>query len=201
MWKEKLVKVSAAKAGESVLDCATGTGDLAIRFKRKVGRTGKVMGIDFCSEMVALAPAKATAENLDVQFQRADVLRLPFSDKSFDIVSISFGIRNVADPLKGLNEMARVLKPGGRLVILEFGQIQNPVLGKLYQFYAQKVLPVLGGILTGQKKAYEYLENSSAQFPCRENFLNLMNETKSFSKTSYRSLSGGVAYIYEAIKI
>ncbi|WP_413289847.1 bifunctional demethylmenaquinone methyltransferase/2-methoxy-6-polyprenyl-1,4-benzoquinol methylase UbiE [Bdellovibrio sp. HCB337] len=196
LWRKKLVKMSGAHAGQSVLDCATGTGDLAIEFKKAVGAQGAVIGTDFCAEMLIPAPAKAAAKGLEIRFEQADVTQLQYADKSFDISSISFGIRNVGDPVKGLKEMARVTKSGGHVMVLEFGQVQFPVFGPLYNFYSEKILPKLGGLVTGQGEAYEYLQKSSAAFPCREEFLSLMKQTGDFSDVTYTSLTGGIAYIY-----
>lgn len=196
LWRKKLVKYSGAKPGDAVLDCATGTGDLAIAFKKAVG-SGKVIGTDFCAEMLIPAPAKAQERGLDIQFEQADVTQLQYADQSFDICSISFGIRNVGNPLKALQEMARVTKPGGQVMVLEFGQVTIPVFGALYNFYSQNVLPKIGGLVTGQKEAYEYLQKSSAAFPCRNNFIALMNESGRFSHCEYISLTGGIAYIYK----
>lgn len=197
LWRKQVVKWSQAKAGQSVLDCATGTGDLAIEFKKSVGSNGKVVGTDFCAEMLAFAPAKAAAKNLDIEFTQADVTQLQFADKSFDISSISFGIRNVNNPQKGLAEMARVTKSGGFVMVLEFGQIKAPVIGPLYSFYSEKVLPLIGGLVTGQGQAYKYLQESSAAFPCREDFVQLMMSTGEFSKVEFKAVSGGIAYIYK----
>lgn len=196
LWRKKLVKMSGAHAGQSILDCATGTGDLAIEFKKTVGPTGAVIGTDFCAEMLIPAPAKAAERGLDIRFEQADVTQLQYPDNSFDITSISFGIRNVGDPVKGLQEMARVTKPGGHVMILEFGQVQLPVFGPLYNFYSEKILPKLGGLVTGQGEAYEYLQKSSAAFPCRNEFLELMKQTNSFSEMRFLALTGGIAYIY-----
>ncbi len=200
LWRKKLVKLSNVKPGDNVLDCATGTGDLAIEFKRAVGDKGQVTGTDFCAEMLISAPGKAKKENLAIHFEQADVTQLPYPDASFDIVSISFGIRNVENPQKGISEMARVLKPGGRLMVLEFGQASLPVFSQLYKFYSEKVLPKLGGIVTGQKEAYEYLQKSSAAFPCRDEFLAMMKTSAPLQDMSYSPLTGGIAYIYRAVK-
>lgn len=196
LWRKKLVELAQAKPGQRILDCATGTGDLAIAFKKEVGPTGTVIGTDFCAEMLETAPQKAQRSGLDVQFEIADVTQLQYADKSFDICSISFGIRNVGDPVKGLSEMARVTKSGGRVMVLEFGQMQTPVIKNLYNFYSEKVLPQIGGLVTGQKEAYEYLQKSSSAFPCREEFLGLMNQTGQFSEMSFKPVSFGIAYIY-----
>lgn len=197
LWRKKLVSWSDARRGDQILDCATGTGDLAIEFKKTVGEQGQVIGTDFCKEMLEPAPAKAQSKNLQIQFETADVMNLPYPDNSFDVVSISFGIRNVADPAKALSEMARVAKPGGRVMVLEFGQVKAPVIGPLYNWYSEKVLPKVGGWITGQKDAYEYLQKSSAAFPCREEFIALMDSTGSFDMTQYTSVTGGIAYIYK----
>lgn len=199
LWRKKLVELAQAKPGQSVLDCATGTGDLAIAFKKEVGPTGSVIGTDFCAEMLETAPQKAKDSGLDIQFELADVTQLQYADKSFDISSISFGIRNVGDPIKGLSEMARVTKSGGRVMVLEFGQMQTPVIKDLYNFYSEKVLPQIGGLVTGQKEAYEYLQKSSSAFPCREEFLGLMKQTGQFSEMSFKPVSFGIAYIYSGI--
>jgi len=196
-WRKKLVKLSGAKAGMKVLDCATGTGDLAIEFKQTVGSAGSVIGTDFCEEMMIPAPGKALAQKLEIKFETADVMNLPYPDAQFDIVSISFGIRNVADPVKALQEMARVTKPDGQVMVLEFGQADLPVFAPIFNFYSEKVLPIIGGFVTGQKDAYQYLQKSSAAFPCKEGFLGLMKQSGAFSKMGYHSVTGGVAYIYQ----
>lgn len=197
LWRKKLVKYSGVQSGDKVLDCATGTGDLAIEFKKTVGAKGQVTGTDFCAEMLVPAPAKAKERGLDIQFEQADVTQLQYPDNSVDITSISFGIRNVGNPVKALQEMARVTRPGGKVMVLEFGQVRLPVFGPLYNFYSQSILPKIGGLVTGQKEAYEYLQKSSAAFPCRENFIKMMEETGAFSKCEYISLTGGIAYIYK----
>ncbi|MNL09928.1 Ubiquinone/menaquinone biosynthesis C-methyltransferase UbiE [compost metagenome] len=199
LWRKKLVKWSGAKAGQKVLDCATGTGDLAIEFKKAVGPQGKVTGTDFCAEMLIPAPAKAAERGLDITFEQADVTQLQYTDNLFDITSISFGIRNVSDPVKALKEMARVTRSGGTVMVLEFGQVQVPVFSSLYNFYSLHVLPKIGGLVTGQKDAYEYLQKSSAAFPCRDGFLDLMKESQAFSSYEYTSLTGGIAYIYKGV--
>lgn len=196
LWRKKLVKLSEAKVGQSVLDCATGTGDLALEFKKHVGSTGRVVGTDFSPEMIAPAPGKAKDQGLDVHFEQADVTELKYQNNEFDLSSISFGIRNVGNPQKGISEMARVTKSGGYVMVLEFGQISTPVIGPLYNFYSEKVLPWIGGLVTGQRQAYEYLQKSSAAFPCKEDFVQLMMSTGSFSEVKYWPVSGGIAYIY-----
>lgn len=196
LWRKKLVRLSGAQKGDNVLDCATGTGDLAIEFKKVVG-SGRVVGTDFCAEMLESAPGKSRAEGLDIEFRQADVMALPFRNHEFDICSISFGIRNVSDPAQGLGEMARVTKSGGSVLVLEFGQVTVPVFAQAYEFYSNHVLPRVGGWVTGQREAYKYLQESSAEFPSREKFLDLMKSTGAFANCEYVSLTGGIAYIYK----
>jgi demethylmenaquinone methyltransferase/2-methoxy-6-polyprenyl-1,4-benzoquinol methylase len=195
-WRRAAVVESGAKPGDRVLDCATGTGDLAIAFRRAVGATGEVVGTDYCEEMLALAPAKAARAGLSIRFEPADVLRLPYPDASFDIASIAFGIRNVADPALGLREMARVVKSGGRVVVLEFGQPGGALFGPLYRFYSHRVLPRLGGWVSGDRSAYEYLDRTSSRFPAGQAFADLLRGTGPFRSVRLRPLTGGVAYAY-----
>lgn len=197
LWRTKLVDWSGAKPGDKILDCATGTGDLAIQFKSVVGPSGSVQGTDFCAEMMIPAPAKASSRGLEIKFSEADVMALPFADREFDISGISFGIRNVVDAAKGIAELARVVKPGGKVMILEFGQPKSVGFAQAYKMYSEKILPVLGGWITGQKSAYEYLQDSSAAFPCREDFVALMRSTGRFLSIEYVPVTFGVAYIYK----
>ena len=198
LWRKRTVKVSGAKPGSSVLDCATGTGDLALEFKRTVGPTGKVLGTDFNADMLSHAPAKATSKGLAVDFEVADAMHLPYADATFDVASISFGIRNVDDPKTALAEMARVVKPGGRIVILEFGQPRG-IMGLTYRFYSKNIIPLIGGLLTGNRKAYEYLPTTAAAFQCREQFTELMQSTGRLTDCTYEELTGGIAFLYSGV--
>jgi demethylmenaquinone methyltransferase/2-methoxy-6-polyprenyl-1,4-benzoquinol methylase len=200
LWRKSLVRWSGAYLGQNVLDCATGTGDLAIEFKKAVGGDGTVLGTDFSPEMLQPAPLKAAKQGLHIEFAQADVTELPFEASTFDIASISFGIRNVQDPLKGLSELARVVKPGGTVMVLEFGQPRVIGFQQVYDFYSRRVLPKIGGLITGQRQAYEYLQNSSSKFPCREEFVQLMEQTGQFKSCEYQSLSFGIAYMYRGVK-
>jgi len=195
-WRRAAVARSGAKEGDRVLDCATGTGDLAIEFRRAVGPSGDVVGSDFCEEMLARAPGKAARANLPVRFEVADVLALPYADASFDIAAIAFGIRNVDDPERGLRELARVVGPGGRVVVLEFGQPGGALFGPLYRFYSHQVLPRVGGWLSGDREAYEYLDQTSSRFPAGDAFAALMRGTGLFGQVRVQSLTGGVAFVY-----
>jgi len=197
-WRRAAVAESGASAGERVLDCATGTGDLAMAFRRAVGPAGEVVGTDYCEEMLALAPAKAARAGLPVRFETADVMALPYKDESFDIASIAFGIRNVEDPVRGIREMARVVRPGGRVVVLEFGQPGGVLFGPLYRFYSRRVLPRVGGWVSGDRSAYEYLDRTSSRFPAGGAFAELLRATGAFRSVRLRPLTGGVAYVYVA---
>jgi demethylmenaquinone methyltransferase/2-methoxy-6-polyprenyl-1,4-benzoquinol methylase len=192
-WRQVTVRAGRTGPGMRVLDCATGTGDLALAFRR----TGAdVVGTDFCAPMLGPAREKAKAAGLDVTFEVADALALPYPDASFDLASISFGIRNVDDPVRCLREMARVVKPGGRVLVLEFGQPRG-LWGALYRFYSLVVMPFVGGLLTGNRAAYQYLPRTAAAFPAGEAFLELMDRSGSFAGRSARSLTGGITWLYQ----
>ncbi|WNG57460.1 bifunctional demethylmenaquinone methyltransferase/2-methoxy-6-polyprenyl-1,4-benzoquinol methylase UbiE [Archangium gephyra] len=195
LWRRTAVRLSGAREGSAVLDCATGTGDLALAFKRKVGGSGRVVGTDFCKEMLDHAPAKAAREGLPVEFQVADAMALPFADASFDVASIAFGIRNVDDPVKCLKEMARVVRPGGRVVVLEFGQ-PTGFFGGLFRLYSKVIMPTIGGLLTGNRAAYEYLPRTSAAFPAGEKFLSLMEQSDSYKERVAHPMMFGTSYVY-----
>ncbi|HEX7149962.1 MAG TPA: class I SAM-dependent methyltransferase [Thermoanaerobaculia bacterium] len=196
LWRRKAVRYSGARPGNEVLDCATGTGDLAIAFRKAVGPSGRVVGTDFVPEMLERARVKAP----ELTFEVADVTRLPYADASFDISSISFGIRNVGDPGKGIAELARVVRPGGRVIVLEFGQPRGRLFGALYDFYRKRVLPRIGGMVTGEKQAYEYLEASAGRFPSGDDFVALMRDSAPFREISYVPLTFGIAYLYRGVK-
>ena len=200
LWRKDLVKWSGARDGDRVLDCATGTGDLALEFKRAVGASGEVIGTDFCAEMLNLAPPKAKRKNLAVNFQIADAMNLPFADHEFDISSIAYGIRNVSDPHKAISEMARVVRPGGCVMVLETGDTPDGAFKKAFEFYIKTVVPRVGGWVTGQRGAYEYLNNSSRGFPSRERFVEIMMSTGAFSRVDFRVLFGGASFIYRGIR-
>lgn len=194
-WRAKAVQFSGARKGDRVLDCATGTGDLAIEFKEQVGKEGYVLGTDFCKEMIEHAPEKARENNLEIDFEVADAMNLPYDSDHFDIASIAFGIRNVDEPVVALKEMARVVKPGGSVVILEFGQ-PGGVMKYPYELYSQFILPTIGGWISGNKEAYTYLPKTSAEFPAGDKFITLMQQTESFSHSDFEKLTGGIAYVY-----
>jgi demethylmenaquinone methyltransferase / 2-methoxy-6-polyprenyl-1,4-benzoquinol methylase len=194
-WRRRLVKLAQPPKAGSVLDVATGTGDLAFEFKKAVGPKGRVIGLDFCAPMLDRAREKAKETKTKVEFQEGDALDLPFKDATFDVASIAFGVRNVDDAAKCLKELARVVRPGGRVAVLEFGQPGG--VGKWpYRMYSGLVVPVVGGLLTGRWKAYRYLHETSSRFPSGPRFIGLMEQTNRFVETRALPLSGGVAYCY-----
>ncbi len=182
----------------AVLDCAGGTGDLAFAFKSRVGTTGRVVGTDFCRPMIKLAVPKAVDMGHEVAFAVGDTLRLPFAADTFDISAIAFGIRNVDDPAVGLVEMARVVRPGGKVVVLEFGQPDGPVFGPLYRWYSRRIMPAVGGWLSGHSPSYNYLAQSAAAFPAGTAFVELIKSCGVFRNVISESLTLGIAHVYVA---
>lgn len=194
-WRSRTVQLSGAREGDHILDCATGTGDLALEFKEKVGDSGYVLGTDFCKEMIEHAPDKAQKHGLTLDFEVADAMNLPYKNNRFDIASIAFGIRNVDEPVQALKEMGRVVKPGGKVVILEFGQPRG-LLKYPYELYSQYIMPAVGGWISGNREAYTYLPRTSAEFPAGKKFIELMKESNTFTSQMFDKLTGGIAYIY-----
>ena len=194
-WRTKTVKLSSAKKGDSILDCASGTGDLAIEFHKTVTDSGKVTATDFCEEMLLIGIEKFKAQNLKIETSIEDVMNLTFADNTFDISSIAFGIRNVDSPKKGLEEMARVVKPGGEVVVLEFGQPYG-WFSLVYKIYSKILIPVFGKMLARSESAYNYLQDSAGKFPCREDFIKIMESTGKYETMKFYPVTFGIAYIY-----
>jgi demethylmenaquinone methyltransferase/2-methoxy-6-polyprenyl-1,4-benzoquinol methylase len=159
-WRERAVDVSGVGPGARALDVATGTGDLAIALERRVGPAGQVIGSDFSEQMLELARRKSPA----VEFEWGNALELPYEDESFDAVTVGFGARNFSDLSAGLAEMARVTRPGGRVVVLEITTPQRPPLAWFFRIWFDRVVPMLGRI-AGDPDAYSYLPNSVRRFP------------------------------------
>lgn len=197
-WRRRAVRMVGVQAGERALDVCAGTGDLSFALQRA---GALVTGADFCVPMLAFAHQKALAARgrgtqAVPEFLAADALHLPFPDASFDFATVAFGIRNVSDPLVGLREMARVVRPGGRVLVLEFTRPRLPLLGAMYRFYFGKVLPKLGGWISGAKNgAYQYLHDSVMAFPEREAFLALM-QAAGLQSPRLELLTGGIAALY-----
>lgn len=195
-WRRQAVRMVAVAKGERGLDVCSGTGDLALALQRA---GASVLGADFCQPMLALAAAKpspAAAAVAGPRFLCADAQSLPFRTAAFDFATVAFGIRNVSDPLAGLREMARVVRPGGRVVVLEFTKPRVPFLGSAYRFYFRRVLPRLGSWISGAKNdAYRYLHDSVMAFPERDAFLDLMRMA-GLQSPRMRILTGGIAALY-----
>jgi demethylmenaquinone methyltransferase / 2-methoxy-6-polyprenyl-1,4-benzoquinol methylase len=175
------------------LDVCSGTGDLAAALQRNLGCD--VVASDFCHPMLTRANAKFAG--MPVMNVEADALGLPFSDRSFDALTIAFGLRNLEDPLRGLSEMRRVLKPGGVVVVLEFSKPVVPVFKHVFGLYFRYILPKFGALISGDGKAYQYLPDSVRKFPAQHELLDLLRSA-GFKDPAYRNLSGGIAALHWA---
>ena len=198
-WRRLVARLSGLGRGDRALDCATGTGDLAFALKRQVGESGEVVGVDFCPEMLDIAKAKVRGANPGVYFRAADLLALPFGNGAFDAATIGFGMRNVADASQALREMARVVRPGGRVLVLETGVPQSPLIHWAHALYCRYLMPPLGGLLSGRRSAYQYLLETTTAFPCGAAFMQLMHETQCFASVDARMLLWGTAWIYRGL--
>ncbi|GLV48097.1 demethylmenaquinone methyltransferase [Thermus sp. LT1-2-5] len=192
-WRRRAVALALEKSPRRILDLATGTGDLALLLKAKAP-VAEVVGVDFAPPMLEIARKKAQARGLEVRFLEADALALPFPEGAFDAITVAFGFRNFADYGKALAELHRVLAPGGRLVLLEFPPPPTGAFGLVYRVYFQRVLPFLGGVISGNFGAYRYLPESVEAFPPPEALKGLM-ERAGFS-VRYELLTFGVAAIH-----
>jgi demethylmenaquinone methyltransferase/2-methoxy-6-polyprenyl-1,4-benzoquinol methylase len=179
--------------GASALDVACGTGDLALALAKVTGAF--VVGTDFCRPMLEIAARKAVTNVTEIPFVEGDALSLPFADESFDAVSIAFGLRNLSSVENGLKELLRVLKPTGRAAILEFSRPVVPGFRALFQFYFTRVLPKLGGMISGSPGAYEYLPDSVSRFPDQKRLAAMMRDA-GFEEVEYRNLTGGIAALH-----
>ncbi|MFN2615767.1 MAG: bifunctional demethylmenaquinone methyltransferase/2-methoxy-6-polyprenyl-1,4-benzoquinol methylase UbiE [Thermoleophilaceae bacterium] len=162
-WRERAVELAGVGPGGRALDVATGTGDLALALKRRVGADGEVVGVDFSERMLELARRKAP----DVRFQAGNALELPYPDADFDAVTVGFGTRNFSDLARGLGEMARVTRPGGRVVVLEITSPRRPPLSWFFRLWFDRVVPALGRV-AGDPDAYSYLPSSVRRFPAAD---------------------------------
>lgn len=198
-WRKKLVRAVRRAEPQAILDLATGSGDVAFALSRGLPEQVQILGVDFCQPMLDEAEIKKRTRHYgNVAFQQGDGLALPLADNSYDAVTISFGLRNMADLRKSIGEMRRVLRPGGRMFILEFSQPAR-WFRPLYYFYIKRVLPSLAQLVTGDRSAYVYLNETIEQFPDRDG---LSREILAcgFGEVKSRGLSFGIVALHEAVK-
>ena len=194
-WRERAADRARLGPGDAALDVCCGTGDLALALAGRVAPHGRVVGCDFSEPMLDLARVKAAERNAEaVRFEWADALSLPYPDDGFDAVTVGFGVRNLADLDRGLREMARVLKPGGRLVILEITQPRRPPLSTFYSVWFDRIVPLLGSV-AGDSDAYTYLPESVRGFPPPERLAAMM-DAAGFERIRYTVLAGGIIAIH-----
>ena len=199
-WRRKAVAWIRPETGGVHLDVATGTADVALEIFRQKGIGAFVAGVDISAAMMRIGREKAARAGLSgrLAFVRAPGEALPFRDNAFDSASIAFGIRNVVCRDRGLKEMCRVVKPGGRIVILEFSQPESALFGALFRFYFTRVLPLLGGLLS-RRSAYTYLPDSVREFPPPRAFAEMMREAGCDTVT-FRALTWGIVTLYVGVK-
>lgn len=187
-----------ANENATVLDVACGTGDLSIELASHAN--AKVVGTDFCRPMLSIANEKTEKASLPVPYLEADAMQLSFADESFDAVTIAFGLRNLSNFRDGLAELRRILKPGGKLVVLEFSTPLVPGFRSLFNLYFTQILPRIGGMVSGSRGAYEYLPDSVSKFPDQKNLVKMIEET-GFADVTYRNLTGGIAAIHSGVRV
>jgi demethylmenaquinone methyltransferase/2-methoxy-6-polyprenyl-1,4-benzoquinol methylase len=201
IWKDAMMDWLAPRAGQRLLDVAGGTGDISFKFLGRAG-SGHATVLDITESMLVEGRQRAEAGDMATELDWAvgDAMALPFKDNTFDVYTISFGIRNVTRPQEALNEAYRVLKPGGRLMVLEFSQLPNPMMQKAYDLYSFNVIPRMGKLIANDADSYQYLVESIRQFPDQETFLSMI-KAAGFENASYRNLSLGIAALHSGWKI
>jgi demethylmenaquinone methyltransferase / 2-methoxy-6-polyprenyl-1,4-benzoquinol methylase len=197
-WRERAADRAQVSPGDAVLDVCCGTGDLAFELARRVAPGGHVVGCDFSEQMLDLARDKALDRGSPVRFEWADALELPYDDGRFDAVTVGFGVRNFADRDRGLREMARVLKPGGRLVVLEFTEPSRPPFSTFYSLWFDRIVPVLGR-LTPNPDAYSYLAESVHGFP-DPGALAAKLDGAGFERIRWLLTAGGILAIHSGVR-
>ena len=197
-WKAYTVLVANVRPGHQVLDIAGGTGDLALAFAPKVGTTGRVVHTDINEAMLREGRDRLLDAGVCLPTLVCDAEHLPFADAGFDVVTVAFGLRNMTHKDVALQEMSRVLKPGGKLLVLEFSKIAQP-LQKIYDWYSFKVLPKIGKLVANDDASYQYLAESIRMHPDQEALKTLMQNT-GFGHVDYHNLSGGVVALHVGIK-
>ena len=201
LWKRFTIDASNVRPGNKVLDLAGGTGDLTRKFSQAVGPTGKVVLADINDSMIKVGREKL--HNLgvvsNVEYVQANAQALPFAENTFDLVTIAFGLRNVTDKDEALRSIYSVLKPGGRLLVLEFSKPEQQWLNKAYDFYSFKILPEMGQLIAGDKESYQYLSESIRMHPDQDTLKQMM-ETAGFDQVSYTNMTGGIVALHKGFK-
>lgn len=198
-WRKKVLKLVKKEQPKSILDIATGTGDLAILLAKT--NPEKIVGLDLSNGMLEVGRKKVTEKKLDhiITMIQGDSENLPFNDHSFDVITVSFGVRNFENLRKGLTEILRVLKPSGTLVVLEFSQPTKFPMKQLYGFYSTSILPLIGKLISKDNSAYTYLPESVAAFPFGDDFKSILQNI-GYNNVSYQALTFGIATVYSAKK-
>jgi len=201
IWKDAMMDWIAPRAGQRLLDVAGGTGDISFRFLKRAGY-GHATVCDLTEPMLVEGRKRAEADQMADQLNWVvgDAMALPFDDNTFDVYTISFGIRNVTRPQDALNEAYRVLKPGGRLMVLEFSHIPNDIMQWMYDKYSFNFIPTMGKIIANDRDSYQYLVESIRKFPDQDTFLNMVRAA-GFENAKYRNLTMGIACLHSGWKI
>lgn len=201
LWKRFTIETSGARKGNKVLDIAGGTGDLTRKFSAIVGAEGEVVLADINDSMLKVGRDRLMDKGVvnNVRFVQADAEKLPFPDNYFDIVTISFGLRNVTHKEEALRSMLRVLKPGGRLLVLEFSKPTNALFSKVYDLYSFNFLPIAGRFITNDAESYRYLAESIRMHPDQETLKGMMEEA-GFVQTRYHNMTGGIVALHRGVK-
>jgi len=201
LWKRMTIEMSGVRPGNKVLDIAGGTGDLAAKFSPIVGTDGYVVLADINDSMLKVGRDRLMDIGVvgNVKFSQADAQHLPFPDNTFDIITIAFGLRNVTDKDLALKSMLRVLKPGGRLLILEFSKPGNPLLSKIYDTYSFSILPKLGKLFADDADSYQYLAESIRMHPDQKTLISMMDDA-GFANTDFHNMTGGVVALHRGVK-
>ncbi|WP_111494016.1 bifunctional demethylmenaquinone methyltransferase/2-methoxy-6-polyprenyl-1,4-benzoquinol methylase UbiE [Marinobacter bohaiensis] len=201
LWKRFTIELSGVRAGHQVLDIAGGTGDLTMKFADLVGPSGKVVLADINASMLQVGRDRLTDRGYvgNIECVQADAEHLPFPDNTFNAVSIAFGLRNVTDKDQALRDMCRVLKPGGKLMVLEFSKPSNPLLSKAYDMYSFNALPLMGQLIAGDSSSYQYLAESIRMHPDQETLKGMMDNA-GFVQTRYHNMTGGIVALHVGVK-